>query len=75
RGTAGDYRTGEQTAQAIYDQLHGLENRYLTPGGTWLVLMVGAQGGPIPLGFDEHNRPEWTVNMRAELARATANRP
>lgn len=73
RGPNTDYRTAEATAQQVYDLLHGLHDRAL-PGGTWLVLMVGNQGGPIYLGKDEHRRPEYTVNLRAELARSTPNR-
>lgn len=73
RGPNTDYRIAETLAQAVYDQLHGLHDRTL-PGGTWLTLMVGVQGGPVDLGEDEHGRPEYTVNFRAEVARATANR-
>lgn len=73
RGPATDYRIAETTAQAVYDRHHGLHDRTL-PGGTWLVLMVGVQGGPVDLGEDEHGRPEYVINMRAEVARATPNR-
>lgn len=73
RAPAGDVRTAEARAQGIYDALHGMSSREL-PGGTWLVLLVGTQGGPIPLGQDNLNRDEWTINFRAELRRQTANR-
>lgn len=73
RGPNTDYRIAEASAQAVYDALHGLHDRML-PGGTWLVLMVGVQGGPVDLGEDEHGRPEYVVNVRTEVARATANR-
>lgn len=73
RGPATDYRVAETTAQQVYDQLHGLHDRTL-PGGTWLVLMVGVQGGPVDLGEDEHGRPEYVINLRAEVARSTPNR-
>lgn len=73
RGPGTDYRVAEALAQSVYDQLHGLHDRAL-PGGTWLVLMVGTQGGPVDLGEDEHGRPEYVVNLRAEVARATPNR-
>lgn len=74
RGPAGDARVAERRAQAVYDALHGLSNREL-PGGTQLMLAVGNQGGPIRLGPDQHDRPEYTVNLRAELHRPTTNRP
>lgn len=64
----------EDRAQAIYDALHGLERRDL-PGGTHLMLCVGVQGGPIDIGADKLERDQYTVNMRAELHRPTANRP
>lgn len=73
RGPADDYRPAEALAQQVYDRLHGLRNRTLA-GGTWLVLIVGVQGGPVDLGEDEHGRPEYVVNFRVELARVTANR-
>lgn len=73
RGPNTDYRIVETAAQTVYDQLHGLHDRQL-PGGTWLVLMVGTQGGPVDLGDDEHNRPEYVINFRAEVEHPTANR-
>lgn len=74
RGSMTDTRSGEQRAQAIYDDLHGLSNRAL-PGGTWLELCVGVQGGPVYMGPDEHDRNEYAVSFRASLHRQTANRP
>lgn len=73
RGPHTDYRVGEAKAQQVYDELHGLSNRTL-PGGTWLTLCVGIQSGPIDIGPDATHRPEWTVNMRAELERITRYR-
>jgi hypothetical protein len=73
RGPNTDYRIAEATAQQVYDKLHGLHDRAL-PGGTWLVLMVGVQGGPVDLGEDVHGRPEYVINLRAEVARSTPNR-
>ncbi|GAB3437487.1 minor capsid protein [Actinophytocola sediminis] len=73
RGTNTDARDAESRAQAVYDALHGLGSRDL-PGGTWLVLCVGLQGGPIDMGADELGHGEYSVNVRAELERVTANR-
>lgn len=74
RGSADDVTTGEAKAQAVYDHLHGLRMRYLTPGGTWLQMAIGTQAGPVYIGRDGGGRPEWTVNFRCELQRPTANR-
>ena len=73
RGTAGDPVSGEARAQAIYDAVHGLSSRSL-PGGTWLVLSVGTQGGPVFVSRDPDGRDEWVVNLRMELRRPTTNR-
>lgn len=74
RGDAADVRAAEDRAQAVYDALHGLGMRML-PGGTWLQLAVGAQGGPIYIGPDQTGRPEYTVNVRVEVRRPTPQRP
>ncbi len=73
RGSNTDFRDAENRAQAVYDALHGLGSREL-PGGTWLVLCVGLQGGPIDMGADQLGRAEYAVNFRAEFERVTANR-
>jgi hypothetical protein len=72
RGTT-DPRTAAADAQAVYDQLHGL-GRLTMPGGTWLQLVVGKQGGPIYIGRDANGRHEYTVNVRAEISRPTPHR-
>ena len=73
RGRRADVRTAEANAQAVYDALHGLGMRTL-PGGMWLQLAVGTQGGPIYIGPDSNGRPEYTVNIRAEVRRPTPHR-
>ncbi|MEO3860869.1 minor capsid protein [Acrocarpospora sp. B8E8] len=73
RGPADDVRDAEQWAEQVYDAFHGLGMREL-PGGTWLQLMVGLQSGPIWIGQDKNDRPEYTVNFRAEVSRASTNR-
>lgn len=65
--------TGEALAEAVYSALHGLGSRRLA-GGSWLVLSVGTQGGPIYGGRDASGRDEWIVNLRMEVHRTTANR-
>jgi hypothetical protein len=73
RGPAGDVRTVEQAAQAAYDALHAIGSRTLA-GGTWLQDAIGAQSGPIFIGFDQNQRPEYTVNLRCEISRPSLNR-
>lgn len=73
RGPHNDYIAGEALAQRVYDELHGLANRQL-PAGTWLNLAVGMQSGPMDIGPDTNHRPEWTVNVRADIERVTRHR-
>lgn len=74
RGPSADVRVAEQKAFDVYSALHGLGRRTLA-GGTWLQLAVGVNGGPIAAGRDVNGRPEWIVNLRADIDRPTANRP
>ncbi|MFF4989628.1 minor capsid protein [Streptosporangium saharense] len=74
RGTATDARVAEQRAQAVYDAMHGLGYRHLTPGGTWLQLALGVNGGPAYLSRDENGRHEYVINFRCDLQRSTPNR-
>lgn len=74
RGSAADSREAETDAQAVYDRLHGLGMRELTPGGTWLQLAICGGGGPAYIGTDQNGRPEYTVNVRCDLQRSTPNR-
>jgi len=74
RGPAADVRTAEQDAQAVYDHLHGLGMRELTPGGTWLQLAVCTQSGPVYIGRDQNGRHEYVVNARCDVQRSTPNR-
>ncbi|MGS2641680.1 minor capsid protein [Streptosporangium sp. G12] len=73
RGPAADVSVAEELAERVYDRVHGLGTLDL-PGGTWLQLMVGIQSGPIFIGLDQNNRPEFTVNVRCEVSRTSTNR-
>jgi hypothetical protein len=73
RGNTTDVRTGERTAQDVYDALHGLGPRPLASGAE-LLLAVANQGGPVYMGRDENRRHEWAVNINCEIRRITANR-
>lgn len=66
RGPKTDVRIGEARALAVHQGLHGLSQRTL-PGGTWLSLLWSPQDGPTWMGRDPQDRPEWAVNLRAEL--------
>jgi hypothetical protein len=71
RGTQ-DYRTGETLAQALYDDLVGLQT--VMPGGTVLQLCYGVQAGPQYLGMDARRRHEFVLNLALTLRRVTAHR-
>ena len=73
RGPATDVRVAEADAELLYDALHGL-GEIILPGGSWLQLAVGVQSGPIFIGQDSNGRPEYTVNIRAEVSRTSTNR-
>ncbi|GAA0969734.1 hypothetical protein GCM10009555_017390 [Acrocarpospora macrocephala] len=73
RGPADDARNAERWAEQVYDTVNGLGMREL-PGGTWLQLAVGLMGGPVFIGQDKNDRPEFTVNFRAEISRPSTNR-
>ena len=73
RGSAADVRIAEEKAEDVYDAVNGL-GYFTLPGGTWLQLMVANQAGPIFIGLDKNNRPEFTVDVRAEVSRPTPNR-
>lgn len=73
RGPAADVRVAEVLAERVYTAVNGLGRRTLI-GGTWLQLAVCNQGGPIFIGQDQLGRPEFTVNLRAEVRRPSTNR-
>lgn len=73
RGTDADASAPEALAQRIYDALHGLSMRTLA-GGTYLLLCIGTSGGPVYIGPDLRNRPEWSTNFRMEIRNASAQR-
>jgi hypothetical protein len=73
RGPATDARIAEADAELLYDHLNGLGTMTL-PGGTWLQLAVGLNGGPVYIGQDANNRAEYTVNLRCDVSRTATNR-
>ncbi|MEV1204444.1 minor capsid protein [Microbispora rosea] len=74
RGSAVDAREAEADAEAVYDALHGLGMRELTPDGTWLQLAICGGGGPVYIGRDTNGRHEFTVNVRMDIDHETPQR-
>jgi hypothetical protein len=73
RGNDADASASEALAQRVYDQLEGMNMRIL-PGGTYLLLCIGTNGGPAYIGPDLRNRFEWTVNFRMEVRNQSPQR-
>lgn len=61
RGNAGEYVEGEALAQVVRDTLHGVKNT--TVGGTRYIQIIASTDVNF-LGYDDNNRPMWTVNFR-----------
>ena len=65
RGPRDDLRTGHDLAWAIYSELDQLDAVTLDEGGVDEVYIVGCdmqQSEPTPIGRDDNERPEWTLN-------------
>ncbi|MGM0409191.1 MAG: minor capsid protein [Bacillota bacterium] len=60
RGTKNSYVDTRELAEDVYDNLHKL---YLENMNENLYKQVIAVGEPIWLGYDENNRPEWSINF------------
>lgn len=73
RGPFTDSRIAERDAELVYDRLNGLGTLTL-PGGTWLQLAVAIQAGPVFIGLDSNQRPEFTVNLRCDVSRTASHR-
>lgn len=73
RGDA-DVRTSQGRAQGIYDRYVGAR-RLTLPDGTYVVLIVGLQGGPLDAGRDPAGRHTHTVNLSVLYLNPTPHRP
>jgi hypothetical protein len=65
RGPRDALRTGHDLAWAIYSELDQLDAVTLDEGGVDEVWIVGCdmqQSEPTPIGRDDNERPEWTLN-------------
>lgn len=68
-----DFTESWDLAQALYNRYHG-KGPFNLPDGTRVISMIGNQSGPVPLGRDENNWYENTVNFRVEMVNKTGNR-
>ncbi len=77
RGARHDPHGSFELARAIYSELTGLGPVVLDPGGPDEVLLIGAtavQSGPVSLGPDGNDRPEWSLNFRCHTHAPTVHR-
>lgn len=68
-----DPRPGRLRAERIYSQLQDLHGLVL-PGGTWLLRCSAVQSAPTPIGADENDRQEYTLNFDLHTRNVTAHR-
>ncbi len=72
RGAANGYQAAESKVQAVKDTLLGLPSQDIG-GDRWVA--VNMLGDPVFLGYDENNRPKWSLNFPLIIEPATgANR-
>lgn len=72
-----DPRPGLDLADAIYRQVVGLHRSTLDPGGDAEVHVsrtLALQTGPVSIGADKNNRPEFTVNFAHRIQAPSAHR-
>lgn len=63
RGPRGNYTTGYAKAKEVFDALHATYNE--TWNSTLYVFIIAIQD-PFFIGYDENNRPLFSVNFRIE---------
>ncbi len=63
RGRAEKFQTGYTLAETVYNQLHAIKNQ--TVNSTRYILIF-ATSAILFLGYDDNNRPEWSINFRIE---------
>lgn len=72
-----DPAAAHDVAVAVMEALSCLDGVTLDDGGAdevYLVGMTAAQSHPIPMGFDDARRPEFSVNFDATITAPTTNR-
>lgn len=73
RGERHDVAGARALAESAYAALQGLHSVAL-PGGTWLVNCRGIQSGPVNIGNDGNDCPEFVINFEAEVRNLTQHR-
>lgn len=63
RGSRSAKETGDLAA-AVMTSLHGLHDTVFVAGGTRVMLCTARQSEPIPLGRDENQRYEYSMNFQ-----------
>lgn len=71
RGTQ-DPRPAFNTAQDIYDTLHG-KSQFTTSDSTQVIGIQGVQSGPIHIGRDDNGRHRYSLNFRVEFENADSD--
>lgn len=69
---------GHALARAVYSALTCLDGVTLDEGGPHEVYVIGCtatQSEPAPIGRDELQRPEWSLNFQLRTHAPTAHRP
>lgn len=77
RGPRFDPRPGLVTARAIYSALDCLDLTTIDDGGADQVFIhsiTALQSDPIPLGVDENDRHEWSLNFAVRIPVPTTHR-
>lgn len=78
RGERHDPLGGLELALRAYAALACLDGVTLDEGGEDEVQVIGctpAQSGPIPLGLDDNQRHEWSLNFDLRISNPTTHRP
>lgn len=78
RGAPRVQRASYDLARAVYDALAGLDNTTLDAAGDDEVFVIGCtpvQSDAVPLGVDDNDRPEWSLNFEIQVHAPTTNRP
>ena len=72
---AGNPVVAYNNAQAIYNELHGITNLWLTSEeDVWVVSCQGIQSSPVFIGEDKSKRDEFSINFQFEIRNQNTNR-
>lgn len=77
RGPRYDTRTAFELARQVYSHLACLDGITLDADGADEIRVIGCtplQSGPVPIGRDSNDRPEWSLNFTLRTHAPTAHR-